>query len=111
MSEEKAKVKKVAPVVVKKKSSFDDMRSEFSFKNGEIYLNNASLAPVPLSVKKAMEDFIEKMYGDVVFVERETPQIIARVREKVAAFIHTESDIIAFSGSTSAAMNILALRL
>ncbi len=111
MSEEKIKAKKVAPVVVKKKSSFDDIRSEFFFKNGEIYLNNASLAPLPLSVKKAMQDFIEQMYSDVAFVERETPQIIARVRDKVAAFIHTEADNIAFTGSTSGAMNILALRL
>ncbi len=111
MSEKKVSEKKVAPVVVKKQSSFDDIRSEFCFKNGEIYLNNASLAPLPMSVKKAMSEHLEAMYNEVARIEKETPAIIARVRECVAQYIHSEADNIAFVGSTSAAMNLLALRL
>ena len=43
--------------VVKKGIDFDSVRNNFSFKNNEIYLNNASLDPIPMPVKKALDEF------------------------------------------------------
>lgn len=109
--EEKKEEKKSGIKVNKKGISFDDVRSQFSFDNNDIYLNNAAMAPIPAVVRQAMVDTVEKMYGNVSFMERELPNIITEARNTVAGFLNASADDVAFTGSTSNAMNLLALRL
>src|SRR5690625_2984501 len=85
-------------------------RNFFShYKSGLIYLNHASVSPLPLATYGAMEKYIrESTCGSVENFEIWL-QTVEETRKNIAALVHAErSDQITLTGNTSDGLSAVA---
>ncbi|HLR91018.1 MAG TPA: aminotransferase class V-fold PLP-dependent enzyme [Balneolaceae bacterium] len=85
-------------------------RNFFShYKSGLIYLNHASVSPLPLATYGAMEKYLrERTFGSVENFEIWL-QTVEETRKNIAALVHAErSDQITLTGNTSDGLSAVA---
>lgn len=90
------------------KSFFESYRCEFPITEKYIYLDHAGVAPISLSVKKAVERFLMESAEGGVFHYPQWAEKIVGIRKNCARLINAQPDEIAFVKSTSHGLSIVA---
>ncbi|MDH5197329.1 MAG: aminotransferase class V-fold PLP-dependent enzyme [Gemmatimonadota bacterium] len=81
---------------------------EFPWTRDRIYLNNASIGPIPVRTQRAI-DGVEAKRGDPAqFTDTELPVILAHAREAAARLLHASTTEIALAPNTSYGLNMAA---
>lgn len=98
---------------VKDNSTVQKVRGDLPFLKGIVYLDSASVSPVPVPVIQSMNDYLLKYpynYGVGVFnASRELVRKVDEARGRVAEFIGAGSDKeVVFTKNTTEAINIVA---
>jgi selenocysteine lyase/cysteine desulfurase len=81
---------------------------EFPWTASRIYLNNASVGPLPERTQRAVARMTAKRREPHLFEEREFPEMLASAREAVAQLIGAERAEIALAPNTSYGINMAA---
>jgi selenocysteine lyase/cysteine desulfurase len=84
---------------------------EFPWTAATIYLNNASVGPVPERTRLALEAFNAKRTAPHLLPDRETFPLLVAARQAAARLIGAEADEIALMPNTSAGLNVAARAL
>jgi selenocysteine lyase/cysteine desulfurase len=92
--------------------NFEELRrTEFPFLDESIYLNAASVGPLPARTRRAVDDFGMRRARIHTFSEADFSEPLARSREAAARLIGASPDEIALGGNTSFGINLAALSL
>lgn len=87
----------------------ENIREQFPYlKTGKIYLNHASLGPLPKSTAELLTEYIYDRSRDSVEDFEKILKIEQDTKNLLAKFINTDPDRIAFIDNVSNAMNVLA---
>ena len=85
------------------------IRSLFPFlRNGTVYLDHASVGPVPLPTRKAVESYLVQRSEGSINILQDFLRIHTQTKERVGRLLHAPKDRIAFCENTSNGLNILA---
>jgi selenocysteine lyase/cysteine desulfurase len=82
-------------------------RSYFGLDPGIVYLNHASHGPLPLTARKAYDDFLDGWQKTEHDHDAESFRIIKELRRKLASLIGTGEERIGLSNNTTYGFNIL----
>jgi selenocysteine lyase/cysteine desulfurase len=92
--------------------TFPDLRTtEFPWTRDHIYLNAASIGPVPVRTRRAVEAFGRRRSEPYGLADPELMAILDRAREVAARLINAESGEIALATNTSFGLNVAATAL
>lgn len=84
-------------------------RSLFPFlKNGTVYLDHASIGPIPAPARTAVELYLKRRSESDINVFQSFLKIHAQAKQRIGTLINTKADRIAFCENTSHGLNILA---
>lgn len=84
-------------------------REQWSLRAGVTYLNHGSFGPTPKTVLAARQEWIERLASEPIdFFVRQMEGHLATARERLAAFIGTRGDNLAFVDNATFGMNIVA---
>ncbi|MEX2189535.1 MAG: aminotransferase class V-fold PLP-dependent enzyme [Bacteroidota bacterium] len=87
----------------------DQYRPLFPFlKNGTIYLDHASIGPVPAPARTAMELFLHRRSESDINVFQSFLKVHAQAKQRIGRLLNAGADRIAFCDNTSHGLNILA---
>jgi selenocysteine lyase/cysteine desulfurase len=81
---------------------------EFPWCRERIYLNNASIGPIPVRTQRAMDAIQAKRRDPALFTDEELPAILARGREAAARLLNASPAEIALAPNTSYGLNMAA---
>jgi selenocysteine lyase/cysteine desulfurase len=81
---------------------------EFPWCRERIYLNNASIGPIPARTQRAIDAIEAKRRDPGLFTEEELPAILGRGRQAVARLLHASPAEIALAPNTSYGINMAA---
>src|SRR5947209_6009921 len=108
----------IAPVIVAAtlvralRESFKALRTaEFPWTADTIYLNNASIGPIPERTRRALDEFTAKRTAPHLLPDRELFAGLAAARLGIAQLINAEPSEIALDSNTRSALNLSALPL
>jgi cysteine desulfurase/selenocysteine lyase len=87
---------------------FESYRREFPITKKYIYLDHSGVAPMPLRVKNAIEQFLAESAGGGAFHYSKWAQRISEIRNACARLINAGPDELAFVKSTSHGLSIVA---
>lgn len=83
-------------------------RSNFSLRDGLVYLDHAAQGPLPISARQAYDGFLDNWQHMEELNKRELFETIENVRSKAGQIIMAEPDRIGISGSTTFGLNIVS---
>lgn len=87
-------------------------RSLFPFlKSGKLYFDHASIGPVPLPTRKAMESYLTSRSEQEINVFLDFLKVHQQTKTRIGALLNCPSERIAFCDNTSNGINILAAGL
>lgn len=81
---------------------------EFPWARDRIYLNNASIGPIPLRTQRAIDAIAAKRRDPGQFSDDELPSVLTDARTAVARLLHASTDEIALAPNTSYGINMAA---
>lgn len=81
---------------------------EFPWARDRIYLNNASIGPIPLRTQRAIDAIAAKRRDPGQFSDGELPSVLTDARTAVARLLHASTDEIALAPNTSYGINMAA---
>ena len=93
------------------KDIFDLVRRDFSITKKKIYLNNGSIAPIPLSTIKSITDFYfrySEIGPDSADFNTYLDDLKNELRQRIADLIKSRADEIIFTQSTTEGINFVA---
>ncbi|HLE24339.1 MAG TPA: aminotransferase class V-fold PLP-dependent enzyme [Thermodesulfobacteriota bacterium] len=90
------------------KKLFEIYRDEFPVTKSYIYLDHAGVAPVSLSVKRAVEKFLSEATKSGMFNYKQWMDRVEEIRKKCATFIGADPEEIAFVKNTSHGISMVA---
>jgi cysteine desulfurase / selenocysteine lyase len=91
------------------RANFTPLRdTEFPWCRERIYLNNASIGPIPVRAQRAIDAVQAKRNDPGLFTDEELQAILARGREAIAGFLHASPAEIALAPNTSYGLNMAA---
>ncbi|MGH7546758.1 MAG: aminotransferase class V-fold PLP-dependent enzyme [Gemmatimonadales bacterium] len=94
------------------RDSFRALRAaEFPWTADTVYLNNASIGPIPERTRRALDEFTAKRTAPHLLPERELFAVLQTAREAVARLINAETCEIALATNTSHGLNLAARAL
>src|SRR5204862_386043 len=85
--------------------------SEFPWTADTVYLNNASIGPIPERTRRALDEFTAKRTAPHLLPDRELRAGLQAAREAVAGLINAEPGEIALATNTSHGLNLAARAL
>src|SRR5205809_6072037 len=85
--------------------------SEFPWTADTIYLNNASIGPIPERTRRALDEFTAKRTAPHLLPDRELLGGLQVASEAVARLINAETGEIALTTNTSFGLNVAARAL
>lgn len=84
-------------------------RSQWALRPGVTYLNHGSFGPAPQSVIAARETWSARLQSEPMdFLVRQLEGALDVTRERLAKFIHTRAEHVAFVDNATVGMNIVA---
>jgi len=83
-------------------------RTEFPWTGERVYLNHASIGPIPVGTQRAIDAVEEKRRDPGRFDDAELMGILRDARQTVAAFLGAHADEIALAPNTSYGLNVAA---
>src|SRR5947199_8742340 len=94
------------------RETFKALRTaEFPWTADTIYLNNASIGPIPERTRRALDEFTAKRTAPHLLPDRELQAGLQAAREAVAGLINAEPCEIALATNTSHGLNLAARAL
>ncbi|MEX0662223.1 MAG: aminotransferase class V-fold PLP-dependent enzyme [Balneolaceae bacterium] len=91
------------------KSELTSIRNNFPHTQNGIYLNHAAISPLSLSVKQALNSFIDERHLSPIENLENSMELTEETRELISTYINAGSpDQITFMGNTSDAINAVA---
>ncbi|HEU5259852.1 MAG TPA: aminotransferase class V-fold PLP-dependent enzyme [Gemmatimonadales bacterium] len=94
------------------RDSFRALRAaEFPWTADTVYLNNASIGPIPERTRRALDEFTAKRTAPHLLPDRELLAVLQAAREAVARLINAETSEIALATNTSHGLNLAARAL
>jgi cysteine desulfurase/selenocysteine lyase len=81
---------------------------EFPWSRDRIYLNNASIGPIPVRTQHAIEVIEAKRRDPAQFADTELPLVLTNAREAAARLVHASPAEIALAPNTSYGLNMAA---
>jgi selenocysteine lyase/cysteine desulfurase len=84
---------------------------EFPWCRERIYLNHASVGPIPVRAQRAIDAVEAKRRDPGLFADEELPAILARGRAAAARLLHASPEEIALAPNTSYGLNMAAQML
>jgi selenocysteine lyase/cysteine desulfurase len=81
---------------------------EFPWCRERLYLNHASIGPIPVRTQRAIDAVQAKRRDPGLFMDEELPAILVRGREAVARLLHASPAEIALAPNTSYGLNMAA---
>ncbi len=85
--------------------------AEFPWTADTVYLNNASIGPIPERTRRALDEFTAKRTAPHLLPDRELQAGLQAAREAVAGLINAEPGEIALATNTSHGLNLAARAL
>ena len=85
--------------------------AEFPWTDGAVYLNNASIGPIPERTRRALDDFNARRGSPHRLPDRELQGMLQAAREAAARLIGAGADEIALAVNTSHGVNLAASAL
>lgn len=85
-----------------------DFRSEFDLAPGLIHLNNAGTAPVTIAARDAAVHVMNRHAREGVFAIPELYRDLEKAREKIAGFVGTSAERVAFVPNVSTGISMVA---
>src|SRR5256884_2680811 len=85
--------------------------AEFPWTADTVYLNNASIGPIPERTRRALDEFTAKRTAPHLLPDRELQAGLQAARVAVARFLNAEPDEIALATNTSHGLNLAARAL
>src|SRR6266699_3909925 len=85
--------------------------AEFPWTADTVYLNNASIGPIPERTRRALDEFTAKRTAPHLLPDRELQAGLQAARVAVARLINAESSEIALTTNTSFGLNVAARAL
>ena len=94
------------------RESFRSLRAaEFPWTADTVYLNNASIGPIPERTRRAIDEFTAKRTAPHLLPDRDLQAVLQQAREIVAQLVNAESAEIALASNTSHGLNLAARAL
>jgi cysteine desulfurase/selenocysteine lyase len=94
------------------RDSFRALRAaEFPWTADTVYLNNASVGPIPERTRRALDEFTAKRTAPHLLPERELLGGLQRAREAIARLINAETGEIALTTNTGFGLSVAARAL
>jgi len=94
------------------RDSFRALRAtEFPWTADTVYLNNASVGPIPERTRRALDEFTARRTAPHLLPDRERLDDLQAAREAIARLINAESGEIALVQNTSLGLNVAARAL
>jgi selenocysteine lyase/cysteine desulfurase len=94
------------------RDSFRALRAaEFPWTADTVYLNNASIGPIPERTRRALDEFTAKRTAPHLLPERELLAGLQRAREAIAGLINAETGEIALTTNTGFGLSVAARAL
>ena len=85
--------------------------AEFPWTADTVYLNNASIGPIPERTRRALDEFTAKRTAPHLLPDRELQAGLQAAREAIAGLINAEPCEIALATNTSHGLNLAASAL
>ncbi|HET7791126.1 MAG TPA: aminotransferase class V-fold PLP-dependent enzyme [Gemmatimonadales bacterium] len=94
------------------REKFRSLRTtEFPWTADTIYLNNASIGPIPERTRRAIDEFTAKRTAPHLLPDRDLQAVLQAAREACARLLNAESGEIALATNTSYGLNLAATAL
>lgn len=77
-------------------------------KNGTVYLDHASIGPIPIPTRTAVDLYLQRRSESDINVFQSFLKIHAQAKHRIGTLINAKADRIAFCDNTSHGLNILA---
>ncbi len=91
------------------REAFRSLRAaEFPWTAETVYLNNASIGPIPERTRRALDEFTAKRTAPHLLPDRDLQAVLQQARESAARLINAEPSEIALTGNTSHGLNLAA---
>jgi cysteine desulfurase/selenocysteine lyase len=91
--------------------NMDDLRQDFPLTKKLVYMNNGAVAPTPLSVVKAVTDYMFKCADegpDSTSTSDYTTALLKEVRQRIGHLINCEPEEVVLTQSTTDGLNMVA---
>ena len=85
--------------------------AEFPWTADTVYLNNASIGPIPERTRRAIDEFTAKRTAPHLLPDRDLQAVLQQAREVLARLVNAEPAEIALAGNTSHGLNLAARAL
>jgi cysteine desulfurase/selenocysteine lyase len=85
--------------------------TEFPWTADTVYLNNASIGPIPERTRRALDEFTAKRTAPHLLPDRELLAVLQAAREAVARLINADTGEIALATNTGHGLNLAARAL
>ncbi len=85
--------------------------AEFPWTADTVYLNHASIGPIPERTRRALDDFTARRTAPHLLPDRDLQAVLQQARETVARVINAEPGEIALATNTSHGLNLAARAL
>src|SRR5690242_18638256 len=82
--------------------------AEFPWTADTVYLNNASIGPIPERTRRALDEFTSKRTAPHLLPDRELLGALQTARETIASLINAETGEIALTTNTGFGLNVAA---
>ena len=83
-------------------------RSNFSLREGLVYLDHAAQGPLPMSARQAYDEFLDKWQHMDEMNKRELFETIENARVKAGRIIRCDADRIGLSSTTTFGLNVIS---
>jgi selenocysteine lyase/cysteine desulfurase len=94
------------------RESFRSLRTaEFPWTAETVYLNNASIGPIPERTRRAIDEFTAKRTAPHLLPDRDLQAVLQQAREAVAQVVNADPSEIALATNTSHGLNVAARAL
>jgi cysteine desulfurase / selenocysteine lyase len=94
------------------RESFRSLRAaEFPWTADTVYLNNASIGPIPERTRRAIDEFTAKRTAPHLLPDRDLQAVLQQARETVARLINADPGEVALATNTSHGLNLAARAL
>lgn len=94
------------------RDAFRSLRAaEFPWTADTVYLNNASIGPIPERTRRAIDEFTAKRTAPHLLPDRDLQAVLQQAREAVAGLVNADPEEIALAGNTSHGLNLAARAL
>lgn len=85
--------------------------AEFPWTADTVYLNNASIGPIPERTRRALDEFTAKRTAPHLLPDRDLLAVLQQAREEVARLLNAEPGEVALATNTSHGLNLAACAL